>query len=150
MRDKLITERANAIQQELEAWAEETSILQPGERLTFSLRIERTATVVRDVGKDPLELSVSDFFTAKRLREAGVPKESHVRLINSVVNDCSYRFGSGEEGKTASNTTLREFLDARPDAKHMLRVPYFGKVCLKGFVQVLEASGIPDADRYAE
>lgn len=151
MRDQLVTERANTIQQELEVWASNNSILQPGERLVFSLRIEGVPTVVRDNAEDPLELSVADFFKdTKRLREVGVPEHNRPRLVNAVINECSYAFGGGKEGKDATNTTLREFLDARPDAKSMLRSPNFGRKCLREFVRILEAAGIPDTERYAE
>jgi hypothetical protein len=148
MRDQLISDKAQVIQQELKAWVKENSILQPGERLAFSLRVEICPTVVNDVDNKLLELSVAEFFSKSRLHAYGVPEKSLARLINTIKNDCTeWQYGFR---KHSGDVTVREFLAKNPDVAAMLRIPNFGIKSLQEFLKVVKVAGLPfDARPYA-
>ena len=70
--ENLLFEKQWELQRILERWAEETGILKVGERIVFSLRIEKIATVACEpAAPDLLSATVREFFTRERLKRAG-------------------------------------------------------------------------------
>ena len=81
-----IDQKALEIQSTLDKWARKEHILKPDERLVFTLGI-RQLLVVRELIEDFLSMTFGEFFTKKRIEEAGFPARlHHVRIYNSLKN----------------------------------------------------------------
>ena len=139
IRDQLMISKAQAIQQELEAWANEHGILGPGERIVFTMQIENFATVVQNSAAQYWDLNPLKFFSFDRIEGFDIPHAQAVRIANAILNELSYRNREQNESRIE---TMRDFLDNYSLSK-LLRFPNFGKKSLRSMVRMMRASGFP-------
>ena len=140
MRDELINGMATALRADLETWAREKNILQPGERLAFSLRVEQIPTIVRE-GDDMnyLDMRAVEFFTYERFLAIGVHRQTATRYSRAVEKYIRRRLEDKGEELINIKTTVRDFIKGEDRTR-------FDYVCGKGGKQailaVLAAVGI--------
>lgn len=83
----LVENKQLEVKRELEKWARENLHLQAGEQLIFTLSLAQYPIVVRRGPVDLLSMKLEEYFTKKRLRDAGIdPNYVLVRVYNSVLN----------------------------------------------------------------
>jgi hypothetical protein len=146
VRDQLISDKAKTVQEELETWAKENSILQPGERIVFSIRIELIPTVIEekqlvkspfDVPNKYLDMLALEFFLRDNLKDLGVQKDSMAtRIVTCIRYEIDFTYK-----ENARSVTLREFLK-NIDASQLVRLPNFGRHSLESFATALRNAGI--------
>ncbi len=87
IRDRAVADKISELQGLLEVWAKETNILQPGERIVFSLRVEGVPLAVHDTEEGLWDMPAVQFFNPKRLVSHGVYYATAVRIYNSIRNE---------------------------------------------------------------
>lgn len=89
MRADIIATKTKQVQQELAEWAKEKGVLDPGEQLVFTLRVEPVATVVCDSEdvQSLLEMKAEDFFSRERLEVRGDARDMANRARNAVLRE---------------------------------------------------------------
>ncbi len=138
MRDKLLNEKANAIQTELEAWAKEHNVLKAGEQLFFSLRISEVPLVAHEKVNELLEMKPEEFFSIKRLVDMGAPRPLATRASHAVKWNC-YK-GAGHNMEVCIHT-VREWLETY-DTERVKRIPNLGKKSLEWIIRLMNENGI--------
>ena len=135
-----LTQKAREIQAQLEEWVRENDLLSAGERIVFSLRIERTETIVNQDEQDFLGLSVKEFFTKARFLKCGVSAHMAVAGAISCLVD-EFHFGGRKDASPVS--TMRELLaDERFTQPKLLRLANFGPKSLQAVLAVMESVGV--------
>ncbi|MDB5265179.1 MAG: hypothetical protein JWN64_750 [Parcubacteria group bacterium] len=135
-REVVLAQKTRDIQESLESWALESGLLSPGEQLVFSLRIEGSPIVVRNVADmEPLlEMKVIDFFNAERLRmiDASCGRKGIATRVFNVIR---------EQGYMDDNCTLRNFLQ-KETVTSLLRYPNSGRLCTNVLREVFKNVGL--------
>jgi hypothetical protein len=140
-RAQLLIAKAAEVTESLLPWA--TEILEPGEQLVVSFRVQRTPLVVQDA--DPrsevtnhyLGLGYMDFFTPARLAEFEPAPSVAGRVYNCLKSETSWlRDRSGKE-----EPTLEDFLVVYTVAE-ALRIPNFGRKSILLLQRVLLSVGL--------
>jgi hypothetical protein len=129
-REALIDAKADELQVALTEWAFENAILQAGECLSFSLRIERVPVVSRNKSGDAMQ--VSEFFSKSRMLIHGVPHKFAVR-----INHClSYGdwFGRG-------SFTVVDFVSQHTESE-ISRTPNLGQASMHHIKRLLLEAGL--------
>lgn len=141
-RNQKIDQKALEIQGMLDKWAKKEHILKSDERLIFTLGI-RQLLVVREPIDDFLNMTFEDFFTRKRIEEAGFSaKLLYTRIRNSLANiQGSTRNRPYWLSATAKFETVGDLV-ALDDISKLLRVYNFGKKSLEIIKGVLSYNGI--------
>lgn len=135
MRDKILAEKASALQAELEAWAMEQNVLKVGERLLFSLRIGKAVLVAREEAQQLLEMEPVKFFSIKRLTDVGAPHSLASRASRAI------KFESIMESPDKHIHTMREWLEVY-DSESIKRIPNLGKKSLEWMIRLIHESGL--------
>lgn len=118
------------LQKELEEWAVSSGVLKTGEQLVFSLRIEKTPTVVVDntTAEDCLDMAPAEFFSADRINGLG---HNHY-----VGNRISARI------RKLNIPTLRQFLVEYPTYESLSRMKGLGTVSIRAMQKLLQMEGV--------
>lgn len=90
--EEILARKAGEIQQQLEAWLQAENVLRPGEELIFSLRIERSNSLVRRdphdqiVSPAPIKISGQSLapFKGELIRPAQLSQEDTQELLRKV------------------------------------------------------------------
>ena len=88
-RRELVAKKAREIAKELGDWAEKEKLLGPGERIVFSMEIERSPCVIRNPGDSTdvvvlRDMPAEKFFTRERLERAGGKGRLVARATNLI------------------------------------------------------------------
>lgn len=89
MRTDIIATKTKQVQQELAEWAKEKGVLDSGEQLVFTLRVESIPTVIcssEDV-QSLLKMKAEDFFSRERLEVRGDARDMANRARNAVLRE---------------------------------------------------------------
>lgn len=138
MRNKLITDKVQALQQELETWATKQGLLEPGERIIFTMRIEK-ASLVAYMDIDQLySMEAREFFSISRICSFGATHQLAARIAHYIMDEtCCYSRGEIERCKS-----MREFLAENPSSAHLLRIPNLGRICVKQMMHMMRECGL--------
>lgn len=146
---KVINARSTAIQESLETWVREKSILEPGERLVFSLRVVCFPVVEQERFESDaaLEMKAKEFFSKKRILNFGATQPHSTTLSHALDGAAYTQSATG----VSQDLSVRQLLVIYPTAEAFRkRIP---KIAQKGTViviKMLEASSIflPDSAKY--
>jgi hypothetical protein len=129
MRADMLASKTQQVQQELAAWAQEKGLLDVGEQLVFTLRIESTPTVVHDANDGFVSSTVRarDFFTKQRLvavaGKHGLSAQAAIRGRNAVLAE----IGKREIVNGTAKYLLCHFLRYCPRRSAIRNIPNMGK-----------------------
>jgi hypothetical protein len=131
MQKELLDKKASKIQEELARWAEEKKVLHPGERIVFTLQIEKIDTVRREDYWDMLPIQ---FFSKERLVAFGVEPQRATRISN-IIRDLMER---------ERKATMREFLARYDTRREFLRLKDMGPKAAQAVADVLKQANLAD------
>ena len=119
--------KAGQIQKELERWLQKQPSYLPGERLIFSLRLERIL-VSRESAAEFKEMKVGSFFTKKRLIECGAraPGATAQRTKSSILN------------AIGSDSTVWDFIQRYPTNEDIFLIRGVGKTSAAIIIEALK------------
>jgi len=97
-REEVLAEKANEIQKQLEDWLLEEKVLNPGEEIVFSLKIERSISLVRRdpqdqaTGPEPMKVSGQALVSLKGelVRPAQLSEDDTRELLRRVPGGQAY------------------------------------------------------------
>ncbi len=142
MRQELIDQITTLIQQDLEKWAKDNNILEPGEHIVFSMRIEVVPSVVREEDISYQELSIDKFFSVGRLKSVGMRDRNSIGRTRAVF----MHFGVRNHGDPVP-ATMKEFVEKYPDVLDIDRHLGSQKKTLRKVVELLRSSGFRITDQ---
>lgn len=128
-REVVITAKVNELQLQLEEWAKNSAILNPGECIMFSLRIEGMPTVVQDTSGDLWGMHAGKFFDKRRLKKHGVHHSMASRINNAIHND------------GAQMMTMRDFL-AKYSRRDFRIMPNLAQKSVEEMMRILAEAGM--------
>jgi hypothetical protein len=139
-----IANKADELRAELDRWAEEESILRPGEQLVFSLSIRPILSVVRDesdsnnevISNDLLDMKVMDFFSVERLLQYTQKPDLARRAHKALREGLPMIFAGDFDEKTMDDFRQRITLKIIDE-----NIPNVGSLCAEVIKAALNASG---------
>ncbi len=137
-----IEKKAAQLQKELEAWAKDNNVLNAGERLVFTLEVEKVATVERHRSKTPeevLSMLASQFFSETNLARLGVPK---AQIRGRIIRMMGYEIEYLQKEKSRENISLGELLERLPTQGKIMRLRNMGLKCAENIAMALAAHGV--------
>lgn len=127
MDDVLVKSKAEKIQKELDRWIRKQPSYLPGERLIFSLRVERVL-VTREPTSGLLDMDVRLFFTKDRLVSCGATSKVGItKTVHCILNS------------TEKGSTMRDFIAKYPRNEDLLSINGIGTGLVPFIVEALKA-----------
>lgn len=140
MRTDIIATKTKQVQQELAEWAKEKGVLDPGEQLVFTLRVESGPTVVcaSEDAEAILGMTLAKFFTFDRVSAMREARTTVNRALNALENEvrCS-------GAHNWDNCTTKEFLTVYPTYQDLLKITNIGAKTADLLSRVILAAGLP-------
>ena len=132
-REELLIQKGKEVQETLEQWVQELSLLGPGEQVVFSMKIERVPLVApEEIADALLDLPLPRFFTKERCAQIS---NAHKSLPERV------RF---QLHRNAKIDTVRELL--RMPRSEIRRLRNVGDITLQRVEEVLALEGFSLSD----
>ncbi len=149
MRELLLTEKSTEIQVLLTEWAMSHSLLKPGERIEFSMRIVDIPLVARSNLRNLnlLVLSPKEFFSKERFRWHDVEKSMIVRIQRAIERASQFKYGKwtrkewdseNEDTPPVRVHTMRHFLEWYPTEDELSQIRGLGGKSLAIVMEILE------------
>lgn len=98
----LIEKKADELIQELNDWAADNFILDPGERIHVKIEVVYAPVEISITDHKPLSMEARLFFTPERLIDSGFVVKNNLRRIHSILS-----FNYSDQGKI----TLQDLVD---------------------------------------
>ncbi len=141
MKNPAVNQKVEEIRKDLETWARQENILQPGEFIVFSMKIEKRP-IIEQKEKNPSiyhEMSPKDFFAADHLANLGMPHRQAAIVRNAIWRENTrWNTPSGEAEQI--HKTMREFVDHFNEQK-LMNFRGIGKIIGQNLLDVLRKTG---------
>ena len=147
MRADMLATKTRQVQEELATWAKENGILDPGEQLMFSLKIEAVPTVVHDSQdkKDvpvSLEMEAEDFFTRSRILHEATRLGYTVATVTRISGVIQKEIQRSKSISGNDKYSMLDFLKDFPDEQQILRLLGIGRKSAHLVSEILRNSNL--------
>ena len=133
-REELLVQKSQEVQEALEQWVQELSLLGPREQVVFSMRIEQTPLVASEEIADVLlDLPLPQFFTMERCKRITGDVSLSNKVYNRLYNTRIERI-----------ETVRDLLDT--PRSEILKLRNVGDIMLQRVEEVLSTEGLSFPD----